>query len=117
MKILLVEDEALIAMDIADTLSEAGHEVVGPAATVSQARRLIAENVDLQFALLDVNLRGEPAYPVADMLNERGVAFVFTSGYGRTGLDAKYALHAILPKPISKSALLRALDAAALEAP
>jgi CheY-like chemotaxis protein len=76
-RILVMEDDGMLAMDISDTLDELGHLVVGPARTVKDAlARIESEPIDV--ALLDINLgNGETSYPVAEMLRRRGVPFAF----------------------------------------
>ena len=82
--VLVVEDEFLIAMDLELLLQRHGWRVLGPAATVAEALRLLAgETPDV--ALLDVNLRGEPVTPVAEELRARGVPFVLASAYDTGG--------------------------------
>jgi CheY-like chemotaxis protein len=79
--VLIVEDEYFLAQDLVDYFHDLGVRVLGPAASVSEALRLL-ESADVQGAILDVNLRGERVYPVADVLRQRHVPFVFASGYG-----------------------------------
>jgi CheY-like chemotaxis protein len=98
LRILLVEDEAMVAMIIEDTLSDLGCEVIGPIATIARAKEVAAsERIDGAF--LDVNLRGELVYPVADTLAERGVPFAFVTGYGEAGLDPRFRGTPVLTKP------------------
>ena len=98
--VLVVDDEALVAMVLEDLLLNLGCEVVGPAGDVSSAIDLIA-NGDraIDGAILDVNLRGELVYPVADALQRRGVPFVFVSGYAGYGIDPRYAAIPAIAKP------------------
>ncbi len=81
-RILVVEDEPLIGMVVEDLLLELGAEVVGPACTIDQATRLI-EGTEIDAAVLDVNLAGISSEPVARILRERSVPFVFATGYER----------------------------------
>jgi CheY-like chemotaxis protein len=81
-RILVVEDEYLIAMDLADRLADLGAEVIGPAGSLAEALAIVAaEGSRIDGAVLDVNLRNERVYPVADALVAHGVRFVFASGY------------------------------------
>ena len=108
--VLVVEDEFLIAMDLELLLQRHGWRVLGPAATVAEALRLLrGETPDV--ALLDVNLRGEPVTPVAEELRARGVPFVLASAYDHHGLAAVTALAGVpnLGKPTDERRLLAAL--------
>jgi len=105
MKVLLVEDEAIIAMNFEEVLGQAGYEVLGPASTVLQAKTLINKHDDIDCAVLDVNLRGEPAYPIAELLNMKGIPFIFTSGYGKGGIDQKFSDRPVLSKPVDEELL------------
>ena len=100
-RVLLVEDEALIAMLIEDQLTELGFEVVGPAATASQAIAL-CEDGDIDGAVLDINLGGgQRSDPIAEHLSEQGIPFVFVTGYGQAGVDARFADAGVLQKPFT----------------
>ncbi len=114
-RILVVEDEPLLAMMIEDLLSEIGCVVVGPASHLAAGVALAAE-AELDGALLDVNLGSEAVYPVADTLRRRGVPFVFVTGYGRHGLDTPYAAHPIIQKPFKPSSFGRDVARALAEA-
>ena len=108
--VLVVEDEILIAMDLEHLLQRHGWHVLGPAATVAEALRLLAgEQPDV--ALLDVNLRGEQVTPVAEELRARGVPFVLTSAYDSRWLRTVTALAEAphLGKPTDARRLLAAL--------
>jgi PAS domain S-box-containing protein len=106
-RVLLVEDEALIAMMMVDALQDLGLEVVGPFRTVPQALAA-ARNERLDGAILDVNVAGQQVYPVADLLSARRIPFVFLTGYSIGGIDRRYANVPVLEKPI-ESKLLRQL--------
>lgn len=88
-RVLVVEDEYFVADDIAKALQQAGAEVVGPVPTPQQALALLSSGgVDL--AVLDINLRGETVYSVADELRGRGVPFVFATGYAADVVPSRY---------------------------
>jgi CheY-like chemotaxis protein len=108
LKILVVEDEAMIAMLIEDMLIDLGCEVIGPMSNIDKALRAASTNA-LDGALLDVNLRGQPVYPVADALIARGVPVVFVTGYGETGLDQRFAGMPVVSKPLPPGALEQVL--------
>lgn len=111
LRLLVLEDEALVSMLIEDQLVELGFVVVGPAATVKQALALCATE-PIDGALLDVNLGGgQRSDPVADYLETRNVPFLFVTGYGQAGLDPRFADRAVLQKPFALPDLRRSLDA------
>jgi PAS domain S-box-containing protein len=103
-RVLLVEDEALVAMMIQDWLIEAGHSVIGPISRASEALRAAAE-ADYDAAILDINLGDGMAYPVADLVAKRGVPFVFVTGYEADTVDERFSDVPILQKPIERQML------------
>jgi CheY-like chemotaxis protein len=112
--VLVVEDESLIAMDLELLLRRHGWRVLGPAATVAAALRLLRQGDTPDVALLDVNLRGEPVTPVAEELRARGVPFVLASAYDRLGPAAAALAGALnVGKPTDERRLLAALAQAA----
>src|SRR5690606_28362401 len=100
MRVLLVEDEVIIAMEIEDILREIGCVVVGPVGTVESAARLAREGA-LDAAVLDVSVDGEKIFPVAEKLQSRGIPFVFTTGYGESALPEKWRGTHRLAKPFT----------------
>lgn len=104
LRILVVEDEMIIALFLDDFLTELGHEVVGPASRVGRAMHLV-ETEAFDLALLDINVAGEEIYPVAAELKARGVPFIFLSGYGARGLRGDWAGSSMLEKPFVPEAL------------
>ena len=106
--LLVVEDEYLIAADLTASLESLGVEVIGPAASVEEALSLLDKNSDrLDGAVLDINLRNERVYPVADVLMARGVPFVFTTGYDAVAVPTAYACAPRCEKPVDKTQLVR----------
>jgi two-component sensor histidine kinase/DNA-binding response OmpR family regulator len=103
-RLLLVEDEALTGMMMSDMLTELGFHVVGPFGRVADAIAAVGRE-DIHGAVLDVNLDGEMVYPVADAVAARGVPFVFVTGYGAEGIDARFAQVPVLQKPIERQML------------
>ncbi|MCC4604001.1 response regulator [Xanthomonas campestris pv. badrii] len=97
--ILVVEDDYLLAESLNDLLVEAGVRVVGPVGNVADALSLIASGQAIDGALLDVNVRGQAVFPVADALMERGVPFSFCSGYDRHTLPKRFAHLSYCMKP------------------
>ncbi len=113
-RVLVAEDEAILAMLVEDMLLDMDAEIVGPAASLGQALAL-AEAGGFDLALLDVNLNGQPSHPVADLLHAKGVPFVYATGYAQAGDPARpNAL--LVQKPYRRDdlaeALLRALTGA-----
>ncbi len=108
-RILVVEDEALIAMELVDYLTEAGCEIVGPAQSLDEARKLI-EEASFDGALLDGNLAGNPVDDLALALTRKGAPFVFVTGYGREALPVPFRDGAIIEKPFSREQVLAALE-------
>jgi DNA-binding response OmpR family regulator len=107
-RVLVVEDEAIVAIDIADQLTEAGFLVVGPAPSVARALKLIDE-VGCDVAVLDVNLRNETAEPVARELRSRHTPFLFLSAVSRDHLPFGFDEEVLLPKPARAAVLVAAL--------
>ncbi len=100
LRLLVVEDEAMIALMLEDMLGDFGCVVVDVAGTLSRGLALAAdEALSLDGAVLDVNLGGEKVYPIAQRLTARGVPFIFCTGYGASGLPADFAHVPTLLKP------------------
>lgn len=97
-QVLVVEDEMLIVMAIEASLSKIGAKIVGPAARLDAALQL-AREAPLDAAVLDLNIRGGKSYPVADILAERGIPFVFCTGYGDWAFEERYRDRPRLTKP------------------
>ena len=108
-RVLVVEDEAVVAIDIADQLTEAGFLVVGPAPSVAKALKLIRE-MGCDVAVLDVNLRDETVEPVARELRSRGTPFLFLSAVSRDHLPSEFIDEVLLPKPAGSAVLVAALQ-------
>ncbi len=104
-RILVVEDDAFIAMDIADQLTEEGMTVIGPARTLMRARELAVEG-DFDVALIDANLNGNSVGEVADILVKRQLPFAFCTGYGPEAMPREHAQAPILAKPFGHDDLL-----------
>ncbi|SFU25992.1 response regulator [Paraburkholderia aspalathi] len=109
-KILVVEDDYLVALALSTTLEEAGASVVGPIARAQDAVMLIEEGKEhIDVAILDVDLNGEKSYAVADALALRHIRFVFATGYGVDAVDRQYRQYPRCQKPFDHQALFRAL--------
>lgn len=113
-RILLVEDELLISCMLEDMIEDLGCTLVGPAARVDQALRLVAgETIDA--VILDVSLDEQLSYPVADALVARGIPFLFSTGYDRDRLRDGYRSFAMLQKPFYPSELAKVLTGLLVE--
>lgn len=110
-RVLLVEDEFVLALGLSDTLADLGAEVIGPVASVADALKLIEQVPEMDAAVLDVNLGDEVVYPVADALLARGVPFLFSTANDRTTLPARYANVALCRKPFRPAQFREALCA------
>jgi len=107
-KVLVVEDEMLLALDLEDILATAGCQVVGPAMRLETALSL-ASDAAIDLAVLDINLHGARSYPVADILLDRGIPFLFASGYGHAEDITRYGQVVTLAKPYSPDQIHEAL--------
>lgn len=108
-RVLVVEDEVIVAMLIEDMLNDLGYQVVALTTHLDEALTF-ARTMPVDLAVLDVNLNGQQSYPVADALHARGVPFVFATGYGSKILPSPYASVPTLQKPFQITDLQRVLD-------
>jgi PAS domain S-box-containing protein len=108
-RILVIEDEPLVAMDVESTLTAAGCKVVGPAATLERAKLLIEES-DCDAVLLDVNLAGQPVDELATLLTRKNRPFAFVTGYGREALPPGFRGAVVLGKPFGADQLLATVE-------
>lgn len=106
LRVLVVEDEALVAMALEDFLAELGCNVVATAARLEEALQA-ARTAAVDVAVLDINLAGRLSYPVAEILSTRGIPFIFATGYGAAGVPPAWSTAPVLPKPFHQ----RDLDA------
>ena len=104
-RILVVEDEFLIALDIAGALEQGGLVVIGPLASISDALEALKQEA-VDGALLDANLGGQPVGSIADALLARKVPFAFVSGYGRDQLPPQHREAPLVRKPFTGADLL-----------
>jgi PAS domain S-box-containing protein len=105
-RVMIVEDEALVAMVVTESLTTLGCSVVGPFSRCSDAIAAI-ESDEIDAAILDVNLDGEMVYPLADMLAHRGVPFIFVTGYGAESIDRRFKHIPVIQKPVERHVLQR----------
>ncbi|MES2725344.1 MAG: response regulator [Pseudomonadota bacterium] len=108
LRVLVVEDEMMVSMLIEDMLTDLGCIVVGPAARLDEAIAL-AESEQIDCAVLDVNLGGQPIFPLADILRAKGAPFAFATGYGDAGLRDVDKGSLVLQKPFRETDLARIL--------
>ena len=111
LRILVVEDEYMLAEDLRQSLERLGAEVLGPAATVEQALKLLQSEDSPDGAVLDVNLQGDYVFPVLDVLRKQRVPFVLATGYDGWVLPPAYADAPRCEKPLDMRRLASALHA------
>jgi CheY-like chemotaxis protein len=107
-RVLVVEDEFLIRMLVEDMLADLGYAVAAAVGSMAEASDF-ATNGDFSAAILDVNLDGKEIFPVADILDQRGLPFVFVTGYGERSLPERYRNRPALQKPFQAEQLAAAL--------
>ncbi len=103
-RIILVEDEILVAMMMRDILTELGFSVVGPFSRLSEAM-VAAVHDDIDAGIIDINLGGEFVYPVAEVLVARDIPFIFVTGYGVESVDARFGSVPVIKKPVQRQVL------------
>lgn len=108
-RVLVVEDESLVAMLLEAILEDMGCIPVGPVASVEDGLVMVRDEDSLDAALLDVNVAGHQVFPVAEALKARGVPFVFSTGYGEGGLSDAWRGHPTVQKPFTENAIREAL--------
>jgi DNA-binding LytR/AlgR family response regulator len=110
-RVLVVEDEYLIAQEVSDILEEAGAIVLGPIGWLDEALTFVeVEGSALTHAVLDVSLHERSSYPIADALKARGVRFVFITGYDGCALAPAYRDFPRCEKPLRRDAIVAALN-------
>jgi len=115
--VLVVEDEYLLAKGISDEFAKLGVEDIGPANTVERALELVEHRGRLDGAVLDVKVRDDLVFPVADALRARGVPFVFVTGYEQQAIPDRYSDAEHYRKPLDLAQVLRALFSKAGQLP
>lgn len=109
LRVLVVEDEMMVSMLIEDMLADMGCEVIGPASRLDEGIEL-SHSAQIDCAVLDVNLGGQPIFPLADILREKGCPFAFATGYGDAGLRDVDRGALVLQKPFREGDLARVLS-------
>lgn len=110
-RVFIAEDESLVAMLLEDTLEDIGCEIAGMASRYAEASAQ-AERLDFDVAILDVNLNGEQSYPIAQALLQRGLPFIFSTGYGSANIPGELRRAPVVRKPFQQADLERALRVA-----
>jgi CheY-like chemotaxis protein len=108
-RVLVVEDEMVVAMLVEDMIADLGYEVAGIVSRVDDAMKLV-DSEGFDVAVLDVHLNGRLIFPFADALAERHIPFVFATGYGERGIPREHSGWPVLQKPFRAEDLKRALD-------
>lgn len=108
-RVLIVEDEYLVASYLEDAFREQGASVLGPVGTMDDALVLLESGEPVDVAVLDVNLGGEPVFPLADRLIDRDVPFVFTSGYDASAFPERYRSMPMCLKPVDAASVTQAV--------
>lgn len=108
-RVMVVEDESLVAMLLETILHDLGCDVVGPVSNIGDGLRAVAGETTLDAAVLDVNVAGQEVFPIAEALKARGIPFVFSTGYGESGLPDHWRGHPTVQKPFTDAAIRDAL--------
>ena len=108
-RVLIIEDESLVAMLLETILEDMGCIVVGPEANIDDGLVAATSEASLDAALLDVNVAGREVFPIAEALRARGVPFVFSTGYGEAGLPEHWRGNPTVQKPFTEGAIRDAL--------
>ncbi len=107
-RIMVVEDEVLVGMLLEEMLGDLGYEIAGMAARLDDALEMARQST-VNAAILDVNLNGGDVFPVADVLAEREIPFIFATGYGQRGIVERYRDRPVLAKPFQRGDLAKTL--------
>jgi ActR/RegA family two-component response regulator len=109
-RILIVEDEYYLADDLAHALKSRGAEVLGPVGTLDQARKAVSAG-GFDCAIVDMNLRGDMAFSIADQLQAAGIPFLIATGYTSAALPVRFAHVPVVEKPSESGKIIEALPA------
>jgi two-component SAPR family response regulator len=111
-RVFVVEDEALVAMNLEMILEDLGCVIVGPAMRFDRAEEMVNGNLPADAAILDVNVGGREVFPLASQLTERGMPIVFATGYDQSGIPSEWHDRPMLQKPYTSDDVARALQQA-----
>jgi DNA-binding response OmpR family regulator len=109
-RILVVEDDYMIAQDVQDDLERAGAVVIGPTSSVSGAMNLLDGETSVDAAVLDINLGDERSFPVAEALQRKSVPFLFATGYNSADIPQEWRTATIVMKPLRIAAIEQLLS-------
>lgn len=109
-RVLVVEDEFLLADELRSELEQAGAEIIGPIGHLAGAMALANAHITIDAAVLDLNLGGEEVFPLADLLCARGVPLIFSTGYDRVSLPSRFANVPACVKPVPLSQVVAMLQ-------
>jgi CheY-like chemotaxis protein len=110
-RILVVEDDYFVALTVVSILEDAGAIVIGPINSLEEALTLVESgDVEFEFAVIDINLRGKKSYPIADALVLRNLKFMFATGYGVDAIDPAYSHFSRCEKPFSQDGFLQTMS-------
>lgn len=112
LRVIVVEDDSMICLLMEDMLSDLGCKVVGMACDLKRAAELARREESIDVAILDVNLAGQQVFPIADILSQRGIPFLFATGLGAGGLPPEWQGHCSVQKPMTVATLGNALGRA-----
>jgi len=107
--ILIIEDEYFLADDLANEFVERGADIVGPLNQVADAMELLESGARIDAALLDINVKNEQIFPLADALRQRNIPFVFTTGYGKDWVGPEFAEVPLCEKPLDLPTVVNCL--------
>ncbi|HWL71239.1 MAG TPA: hypothetical protein VNS22_23075 [Geminicoccus sp.] len=108
-RVLVAEDEYMLADDLRQALENEGAVVLGPVPHLEDVLALVGQHAQIDAAVLDVNLGGEMVWPAADLLSGRGVPFLLTTGYEHSSIPARHAHVTRCEKPVAPAEIVRAL--------
>jgi len=112
LSVFVVEDEALVALNLEDMLAELGCSIIGPVMRLDRAEKMLEEGISADVAILDVNVAGQMIFPFAKRLAEKGMPIVLATGYGSAGLPDEFRHMTILQKPYTLDDVAVGLQAA-----